>query len=109
MFSISSSSKIFICKTPINMRNGFEGLISAVYKFFSISITSGAFFVFVNKKNNLMKVLYWDIDGYAIWYKRLEKGRFLLKNINSKLIDRKEFLMLLEGIVPRVLNKRYKR
>lgn len=91
------------------MRNGFEGLIAATYKFFSISVIEGAFFVFVNKKNNLMKVLYWDIDGHAIWYKRLEKGRFLLRNISSKQIERKDFLMLLEGIVPKVLNKRYKR
>ena len=109
MFGFAVSSKIYICKEPINMRNGFEGLISAVSRFFSVSVTSGALFVFVNKKNNLMKILYWDIDGHVIWYKRLEKGRFLLKNLSGNLIDRKEFLMLLEGITPKALNNRYKR
>jgi transposase len=108
MFNLSSSSKIFVCKEPIDMRNGFEGLTSAVVRIFKTSVISGAFFVFFNKNNNLIKILYWDEDGYAIWYKRLEKGRFLLQNINKQLIDRREFVMLLEGIVPKRLNKRYK-
>lgn len=108
MFSISASSKIFVCKDHIDMRNGFEGLSSAVIKIFDTTIITGGFFVFFNKRKNLIKVLYWDIDGAAIWYKRLEKGKFLLKNSTNQIIDRKEFIMLLEGITPKHLNKRYK-
>lgn len=53
-----------------------------------------------------MKILYWDQDGLAIWQKRLEKGLFG-KTPQSKTIDRRGFLMLLEGITPRRLNRRY--
>jgi len=66
MFAISSTSKIFICKDPIDMRNGFEGLSAAVIRLFDTTIITGGFFVFFNKRKNLIKVLYWDIDGPAI-------------------------------------------
>jgi transposase len=46
-----------------------------------------------------MKALFWDQDGFAIWYKRLERGSFISSTQNNTL-DRREFLMLLEGIVP---------
>jgi transposase len=46
-----------------------------------------------------MKVLYWDVDGLAIWHKRLEKGTFSKKSSEQQM-DRRQFFMLLEGIVP---------
>jgi transposase len=47
-----------------------------------------------------MKVLFWDRDGFAIWYKRLQKGSFGRNGENHNL-DKREFLMLLEGIEPK--------
>jgi transposase len=55
-----------------------------------------------------MKVLYWDGDGLAIWYKRLEKGSFLNNKSNAISMDRREFLMLLEGVTPQRLQKRFR-
>ncbi len=107
MFSISTSSKIFVCKDPVDMRNGFEGLSAEVIKIFDTTIILGGSFVFFNKRKNLIKVLYWDVDGPAIWYKRLEKGKFLYKKSTNEMIDRKEFIMLLEGIIPKQINKRF--
>jgi len=101
----SAPSRIFLYNNPMDMRNGFEGLSFAIENNFSEKLTSGAFFVFLNKKRNLMKILYWDNDGLAIWYKRLEKGRFQ-KNKKVQL-NRKEFFMLLEGITPKKIEKRY--
>jgi transposase len=55
-----------------------------------------------------MKVLYWDADGLAIWYKRLEKGSFPKRSTNKILLDRRDFFMLLEGVIPKRVQKRYK-
>ena len=90
----------------MDMRKGFEGLSQAIEENFSKKLTSGIFFVFLNKKRDRMKLLYWDIDGLVLWYKRLEKGSFL-KSSKPEL-TRREFLMLLEGITPKKLQKRYR-
>jgi transposase len=54
-----------------------------------------------------MKVLYWDGDGFVIFYKRLEKGSFAVKKDGPPFIPRREFLMLLEGITPKRLQTRF--
>ncbi len=105
MLSISSN-RIFLYNGVMDMRNSFEGLSLAIEETFSEKITSGSFFVFFNKRRDRVKLLYWDIDGLAIWYKRLEKGSFL-KSSFKKELNRKELLMLLEGITPKKLQKRY--
>jgi transposase len=97
--------RILVCTEPVNMLNSFEGLSSLVQKMFSMEITAGAFFVFINRVQDRMKVLYWDTDGLAIWYKRLERGHFIRNG--KPLLNRREFLMLLEGITPKSLQKRY--
>ena len=56
-----------------------------------------------------MKVLFWDNDGFIILYKRLEKGTFSWKWNDITILDRRTFLMLLEGIHPKRLERRYSR
>jgi transposase len=108
MLALSGQARIFLCNKSIDLRKGFEGLSAIVITLFEESLTSGAYFVFLNKTRDRMKVLYWDIDGLAIWYKRLEKGRFKRSNGNESLMERREFLMLLEGITPKRLQKRFR-
>lgn len=66
----------------------------------------GAYFAFLNRKRDRIKVLYWDGDGLAFWYKRLEKGVFR-QNQGRVIIDRREFFMLLEGVTPKHVRQRY--
>ena len=102
MLSISGNARIFLFRNPIDLRKGFEGLSNSVEETFSLELlTSGALFVFLNRRRNRMKVLYWDADGLVIWYKRLEKGTFSKQHLTKKIMTRKEFLMLLEGIIPK--------
>jgi transposase len=108
MLAITGSAKIFLCKEVVDLRKGFEGLSALVETHFQESITSGAYFIFLNRARNRMKILYWDIDGLAIWFKRLEKGRFTKRIQQRADIDRREFLMLLEGVTPKCLQKRFK-
>jgi transposase len=108
VLAISGNARIFLFQNPIDMRKGIESLSVLVEENFAGELLSGAYFVFINRVKDRMKVLYWDSDGFAIWWKRLEKGSFRLLGIDSALIDRKEFFMLLEGIVPRMVQKRFK-
>lgn len=99
MLTLPANVRIFLCKNPVNMRKSFEGLGAIIEQLFPGELLSGALFIFLNRQRNCLKALYWDRDGFAIWYKRLEKGSFVC-NAQSNNMDRREFLMLLEGIVP---------
>jgi transposase len=108
MLAIAPNARIFFYQQPLDMRKGVEGMSSIVEELFSSELTTGAYFVFVNKSKDKMKVLYWDHDGFAIWWKRLEQGTFRLLGIERALIDRREFFMLLEGITPHKVQKRFR-
>lgn len=98
MIAISSTSKIFLCLAPTDMRKSYDGLANLVSSYFSENSLSGDFFVFVNKKRDRLKVLFWDNGGFCLFCKRLEKGRFRLPSDNAALIDRASLQMILEGI-----------
>ena len=82
MLGLSCSANILLCQKPINMNTSFEGLSNLVKYIFDEEISGNNYFVFLNKRKDLIKVLYWDNDGLVIWYKRLEQGSFLFKNNN---------------------------
>lgn len=108
MLAYAGNARIFLYGDPVDMRKGFEGLCGVVERAFGDELTTGAYFVFINRYRNRMKVLYWDSDGLAIWYKRLEKGTFPKREAKGVLIDRRDLLMMLEGVTPRHLQRRLK-
>jgi transposase len=108
MLAIAGTAKILLCQVPIDLRKGFEGLSSLVESLFDHDLTSGAYFVFLNRQRNRIKVLYWDNDGLAIWNKRLEKGSFPKRKDKKIILERREFFMLLEGITPHKIQKRFR-
>lgn len=98
MLAISSTSKIFLCRSPTDMRKSYDGLANLVQSSFGENSLSGDFFVFANKNRDRLKILFWDNGGFCLFCKRLEKGRFRLPLDNSTLIDRASLQMILEGI-----------
>lgn len=94
------------------MRNGFDGLAGIVRNHLKKDPISGDLFIFLNKTRTHIKILYWDGDGFALFYKRLERGRYACTAHSgpSKQIKREELLMLLEGLSFDKMNKkkRYK-
>ena len=106
MLSLPANVRLFLCDKPMNMRKSFEGLGAVIENLFPGEIFSGALFIFLNKTRDHIKVLVWDGDGFVIWYKRLQKGTFPGK-WEEKSMDRKAFLMLLEGIIPKKNNRRF--
>lgn len=106
MLSISSQ-KIYLYTKSVNLHRSFEGLSYLAQQSFPDKLFDNSLIIFVNKPRNKLKALYWDSDGLAIWYKRLEKGRFKIDKDGKTQLTRREFLMLLEGIKPKRLSSRF--
>jgi transposase len=77
MLSLPLPVRIFLCIQHADLRKSFDGLAQLVREFLGADPLSGHLFVFRNKRGDRLKLLYWDEDGYAIWYKRLEVGTFV--------------------------------
>ena len=107
MLTIPGNARLFLCQYPVNMRKSFEGLSAIIEQLFPGEILSEALFIFLNRRKDHMKVLFWDKDGLVIWFKRLEKGTFAWKWGDQSSLDRRSFLMLLEGITPKRVQVRY--
>ena len=102
MLSLPPSVRIFICTQPADMRRSFDGLALMVEQFLKQDPFSGHLFFFRNKRGDRVKLLYWDRDGYAIWYKRLEKGVFRFPEglANGAEMRASTLTMLLDGFDP---------
>jgi transposase len=112
MLGLSANLRYFLCCCTIDMRNGFDGLAGIVRNHLKKDPISGDVFIFLNKTRTHIKLLYWDGDGFALFYKRLERGRYshTAHNESSKQLKREELLMLLEGLSFSTMSKkkRYK-
>ena len=78
MLSVPGSVKIFLCLAPTDMRKSIDGLAGLASNVLRQDPLSGQLFVFLGKRRDRVKLLYFDGDGYALWYKRLEAGTFRL-------------------------------
>ncbi len=109
MFALSAARRIYLYRGPCDMRKSFDGLCGIIRCDLGADPLSGSLFVFVNRRRNMVKLLYWDRDELALWYKRLERGLFILPDSypHDGRIDRRDLTMLLEGIVPKKVEKRY--
>ena len=76
MLSISRTTRVFLATEPTDMRKGFDGLFALVENVIREDPFSGHLFVFRNRRRDRLKVLWWDTDGLAIFYKRLECGNY---------------------------------
>ena len=118
MFKLSPSVRIFVCTRPVDSQRSFDGLFALVQSMIHEDPFSGHLFLFRSRRSDFIKVLWWDLDGFAIFAKHLEVGTFRFPDVRFVdgeyepiEIERADLLMLLEGIdtdsVKRL--KRYRR
>jgi len=102
MLNLHSQMPIYLYAGVCDMRKSFDGLLGLIERAGVADALSGAWFVFRNRLGDKLKIVYFDRDGLAIWYKRLEKGRFqwpaMARGQQSVTIDASELRLILEGI-----------
>ena len=99
------NARIYLYRGACDLRRSFDRLALMVIEEFKEDPLKGDWFVFLSADKRKLKVLYWDNDGYALWYKRLEKGRFVMPADDGPYLDRASWAHLLEGIQVRVIKR----
>jgi transposase len=100
MLNLPPSVKVFIAVEATDMRKSIDALSGMVKDVLLKDPFSGHLFAFCNKRGDKIKILYWDRNGFCLWYKRLERGIFRLPKVQAKvfMIAPNELNLLLEGI-----------
>ncbi len=92
--------KVYLVLGMTDMRKSINGLSILVEKHFELDPFSGHLFVFCNRRRNIMKVLYWDRNGFCLWQKRLEKDYFRWPESEREVLNigYRELMWLIEGL-----------
>jgi transposase len=101
MIMLPSAVRIFLCMRPTDLRKSFDGLTGLVQECFGQDPLTGHLFLFVNRRGDRIKILYFDRDGLAIWYKRLEAGSFEMPSTadhDGVELQPAQLAMILSGI-----------
>ena len=113
MFNLNENNRIVMSRNPSDMRIGVNGMCGLV-RAAGLEPANGDVYIFVGKSRKVMKLLHWERGGYAMYYKRLEQGRFhprifLRQGIGFCSMRWDELVLLMEGISPKVARrKRYR-
>ena len=110
MFFPEGQVRVHVYGRPTDMRKSFDGLYALTRQELGLDPLSGQLFAFINRRATQIKVLYFDRTGFCVWAKRLEQGRFLSdwRGVATREMDWTGLKLLLEGIEPKVIKKRYR-
>ncbi len=97
---IGFNQPIWLYQQPIDFRKQIDGLVILVADQLNLNPTSGQLFIFRNRQSNKIKLLWWDNNGFWLFYKRIEKGRFKLPKISDASINlsKDQLSVLLAGL-----------
>jgi transposase len=102
MFALPPSVRIYFAAELVDMRKGIDGLRVLVEGALKKDPYGGHLFVFVGKSKDKVKILFWDRNGFVLYLKRLERGRFQLPVIDKRTkhvsMEPTQLAMLLDGI-----------
>jgi len=96
----SPGMKVYLALGSTDMRKSINGLSILVETSMELDPFSGHLYVFCNRRRNILKILYWDRNGFCLWHKRLEKHRFRWPDLESDVlkIGQRELMWLIEGL-----------
>ena len=104
MLTVSPGAKVYLAVETVDLRRGHDGLCALVRGALGLDPYGGHFFVFVGKRGDRIKILFWDRGGFVVYYKRLARGRFQLPRLTAGgdrvVLDGTQLAMLLGGFDP---------
>ncbi len=110
MLTLATNLRIYLHARPTDMRKSFDGLSGLVRSVFQADPTDGSLFLFINRRRDRIKMLWWDRDGLAQFYKRLESGTFEMLQADDESavleIDATQLAMLLGGVTLQSAHRR---
>lgn len=102
MLTLVPNMRIYVHTRPTDMRKSFDGLCGLVRSVFQADPLDGSLFLFINRRRDRIKILWWDRDGLVLFYKRLEAGTFEMLQADDDAatleIDATQLAMLLGGV-----------
>lgn len=104
MIALAPQTRVFLYRRPTDMRKSFHGLIALTEAELKQDPLSGSLFVFVNRRRDRIKILYWGETGFCIWYQQLQRGTYQLPRHESLdeqdtlEVTRAQLSLILDGI-----------
>ena len=100
MLTPDKVSNVYLACQSTDMRKSIDGLAAIVQQRFKLDLFADCLFVFCNRNRNKVKILHWEYNGFWLYYKRLEKGRFQWVNTDHDVqcIGQRELRWLLDGL-----------
>ena len=100
MLKLPSGTRIFMAVAPVEMRRSFSGLCAIITETLGANPIGGDLFLFRGKRSDRVKAIIWDRTGLAIWYKRLERGKYKWPSpdADSMELTEQELALLLDGV-----------
>jgi transposase len=101
MFYSLSGIKVYLVLGITDMRKSVNGLSILVSEHIGLDPLSGHLFTFCNRRKNILKILYWERNGFCLWYKKLEKSVFKWPSSEAEVLEirERELRWLLDGLV----------
>jgi len=104
MIALPPQIRVFLYRLPTDMRKSFNGLVALTESALKQDPLSGSFFVFVNRRRDRIKILYWGQTGFCIWYQQLQKGTYqlpaadVLEELETIEVTQSQLSLILDGI-----------
>jgi transposase len=92
--------RVFLAVGATDMRKSINGLCLLVQMHLALDPFAGHLFAFCNRRRNMVKILYWDRNGFCLWQKRLERHQFAWPESQTRVLglEGRELQWLLEGL-----------
>lgn len=100
MLKLSEGTRIYVAASAVDCRKAINGLVLLILEQFEMAPNDGSVYVFYNRNADRVKCLFWDKNGFVLYHKRLERGRFKLgkQADGSYLITHQQLDWLLAGL-----------